>query len=179
MMKKRVDSLMKEGNISLILDSYDDIFSDFDPRPFESRALSDDFLLECKKATVDKDNEIELRFLIPIDERNIEDEIKIKKRLRAHFQKHYFEKHREIRKIKVHGILWFIVGAIIMFIGTFLYKMEGYLFNFLFILSEPAGWFFFWEGLSKIFIHSKAKAPDYIFYRKMTNASIIFTEYHR
>ena len=40
----------REGNISIVLDSYDDLFSDFDPRPYRIRALSDDFLLECKKS---------------------------------------------------------------------------------------------------------------------------------
>ena len=46
---------LREGNISLILDSYNDMFSDFDPRSFSERALSDDFLSECKRAARDKD----------------------------------------------------------------------------------------------------------------------------
>ena len=176
-MEKKSDRRFKEGNISLILDNYDDIFSDFDPRPYTVRALSDDFLNECKKAIADKGNQIELRFLLPKKERNKDDEQGIKKRLRHHFQKHYFEKHREIRKIRTNGILWFFLGAIIMSAGTFLYKMQGFFFNFLFILAEPSGWFFFWEGLGKIFITSKTKLPDYIFYKKMSNAEIIFSDY--
>ena len=36
----------KEGNVSLVLESYNDIFSDFDPRNYSERALSDDFLIE-------------------------------------------------------------------------------------------------------------------------------------
>ena len=49
--KKAVEeknTALKEGNISLILDSYDDIFSDFDQRDFSERSLSDDFLIECR-----------------------------------------------------------------------------------------------------------------------------------
>ena len=41
--KKAVEeknTALKEGNISLILDSYDDIFSDFDPRDFSERSLN-------------------------------------------------------------------------------------------------------------------------------------------
>lgn len=36
-------------SISLWIDSYDDIFSDFDPRHFSLRNISDDFLYEVKK----------------------------------------------------------------------------------------------------------------------------------
>jgi hypothetical protein len=167
----------KEENISLILENYHDIFSDFDPRPFNERSLSDDFLNECRKAIIDKGEVIQLRFLLPKKERNLLDEQKIKKRLRQHFQKHYFEKHHEIKKIKRSGIMWFFLGAIIMTLGTFLYKMEGFFFNLLFIMSEPAGWFFFWEGLGKIFITSKTKIPEFTFYKKMSNAEIYFSDY--
>jgi hypothetical protein len=33
----------------MTLDSYDDIFSDFDPRTFDVREISHDFLDECKR----------------------------------------------------------------------------------------------------------------------------------
>ena len=32
--------LLSKGEISILLDTYDDIFSDFDPRPYSQRALS-------------------------------------------------------------------------------------------------------------------------------------------
>jgi hypothetical protein len=35
--------------ISIWLDSYNDIFSDFDSRPFSERTVSDDFLSEVRK----------------------------------------------------------------------------------------------------------------------------------
>ena len=87
MEKKEIDPRkFREGNISLILDSYDDIFSDFDPRPFAHRALSDDFLLEAKRAARDKQGSLELRFLIPKNERKLDAETIIKGRLREHFK---------------------------------------------------------------------------------------------
>ena len=58
-------SIMDNAEISLILDTYDDIFSDFDPRPYNERALSEDFLIEARKAARDKNTGIELHFLIP------------------------------------------------------------------------------------------------------------------
>ena len=70
-MEKKSDRRFKEGNISLILDNYDDIFSDFDPRPYTVRALSDDFLNECRKAIIEKGENIELRFLLSKKQRLI------------------------------------------------------------------------------------------------------------
>src|SRR3989344_8520573 len=88
-------SNLREGNISLILDSYDDIFSDFDPRDYSEKSLSDDFLVECKKAAIDKNDKLELRFLVPKQKRNLIEEVLIKKRLKEHFQKHFKEKKEE------------------------------------------------------------------------------------
>ncbi len=73
------ETLLKASEISIILDTYDDIFSDFDPRPYSERALSDDFLIEANKASRDKaSGQIELIFLIPQKMRNIESENLIK-----------------------------------------------------------------------------------------------------
>jgi hypothetical protein len=167
----------REGNISLILDSYDDLFSDFDPRPYAVRALSDDFLLECKKAAVVKKNHIELRFLLPSKKRNSYDELKIKKRLKEYFQKHFKEKYKEINKVRLTGLFWFIAGAVLMISAPFLFSGSNYFFKILAIMSEPAAWFFFWEGLGRIFNNSKAEMEEYEFYKKMTNVDIFFLNY--
>lgn len=80
------------SEVSLWLDSYDDIFSDFDPRPYSQRALSDDFLEEAKKAVKEKKTgELELRLLVPHSQRDLEKEIIIKRRLREYFKKKLFD----------------------------------------------------------------------------------------
>jgi hypothetical protein len=169
--------LMREGNISLILDSYDDIFSDFDPRPYAQKTLSDDFLLECKKAASDKEKEIELRLLAPKHRRKPEDEKEIRKRLKNHFQKHYLEKQQEQKKMRMWGIMASLLGALLILIATLLYEHKGFLFNLLVVLFEPAGWFTIWVGMEKIFIDPKEKVPDIKFYKKMARAKIGFYSY--
>jgi hypothetical protein len=75
--------------VSLWLDTYEDIFSDFDPHPYAQRALSEDFLAEARRAVRDRRDEVpELRFLVPTHIRNLEDETTIRKRLRDHFRRH-------------------------------------------------------------------------------------------
>jgi hypothetical protein len=177
--EERLKEEIEQAGISLILDTYDDIFSDFDPRPYGERALSDDFLLECNRAARDKvEGGFELVFSMPRNKRIINDEIRIKKRLIEHFKKHAFKKELEVRKIKNEGILWVLIGALLMialaFVKTF--SMQ-YWINLLVLVLEPAAWFSSWEGLYKIFITSKEKQPDADFYRKMASARIIFRSY--
>ncbi len=165
-------------DILLVLDSYEDIFSDFDPRHYSEKALSNDFLLECKKASIDKNGKINLKFFVPKQKRNPLDEIKIKKRLMEHFHKHLRMKKKEISKIKLYGFNWFIVGSFMILLSAIFLTYKGpFWFNLIIALVHPAGWFFMWEGLGKIFITSKEKMPDYIFYKKMSNVRISFLNY--
>jgi hypothetical protein len=170
----------KEANISLIIDTYEDIFSDFDPRPFLERAMSDDFLQECKRAARDKGEEqLELRILVPKAIRNMKEEWKIKKRLKEHFANHYKKEEIKIQKIKAEGAMWFVLGTIFILALSFLEEssLKGIFIQIVKTILEPAGWFSFWEGLGKVFIVAKEKSSGYDFYKKMAKAEINFTEY--
>lgn len=168
---------IKENNFSLVLNSYNDIFSKFDPRLFNSRALSDDFLAECRRAVRDKENGIELRLLVPKNNRSYLEEVKIKRRLKEHFHKHFKEKQNEIKRIKLFGFFWFILGVAVMFSEPLLIANNSFIINLIKIILMPAGWFFAWEGLGKIFIYAREKKSDYDFYRKMFGADISFAHY--
>jgi len=168
---------MESGaGIPLVLDSYDDIFSDFDARPYSHKALSGDFLLECKKASIDKNERIRLRFFLQKNKRNPLEEIKIKKRLKEHFNKHLKKKKREIAGIKMEGTFWVIMGSIMMVVSAFFLGKQqlSFAINLLTTLVQPAGWFFLWEGLVKILITPRDKLPDYHFYKKMSSSEISF-----
>lgn len=171
--------LLTKGEISIMLDTYDDIFSDFDPRPYSQRALSDDFLLEAKKATRDKEEGLELRFILPREKRNFEHEILIKKRLRDHFKKHALILEKEIKDIKKRGFLMAIAGVVMIMIATYFLslKSDSFLIHFLIVILEPAGWFTAWTGLDEIYYTTRSKKPDFDFYSKMTNADIHFLTY--
>ncbi len=175
---------LREGNISLILNDYDDIFSDFDPRAYSERSLSDDFIYECKKAVRDREEEFELRLLVPKDKRNIYHEVKIKKRLKEYFQRHSIEKAEEVKKVLRNGLTMALIGFILMIAGAaliFTNFLEGtFMFAVLLVILEPAGWFFFWEGLAKIFFiyeEESKKKVEAKFYKRMLNAKVSFLDY--
>lgn len=179
MKKRKFDHFYESTeDIPLVIDSYEDLFSDFDPRPFSERALSEDFLFECKKAAVEKKGKIHLRLFLLKSKRNPLDEIKIKKRLKEHFHKHFIEKRKEIDGIKLNGFIWAVVGFLMMSTSAFFLKYEGpFGIDLLITLVQPAGWFFMWEGLAKIFIVPKEHIPNYTFYRKMANSVVTFADY--
>ncbi len=169
----------KEANISLIIDNYEDIFSDFDPRPFGERALSDDFLQECKRAARDKSEEqLELRILIPKVERKLKEEWKIKKRIKEHFAHHFKKEENKRDKIKRSGIKWVILGtAVLLCILLGIVKLDQTILGSILPILEVPSWFLIWEGMGKILIESKKIQPEYEFYRKMSKAEVNFTEF--
>ena len=173
--------LLEMSRISLQLNNYDEIFSDFDPRDYSQRALSDDFLQETKRASRDKvSGTIELRFLVPKKARNLKHESMIKKRLREHFKKHFEEINKEFKKVRRKGIFFIITGIVLMFLATlilFRYAEGNFLMTFLVILLEPGGWFLFWEGLDLIIFEAKKGIPNLSFYKKMSKCSINFFSY--
>jgi hypothetical protein len=176
--EKEVEKEMKEANISLILEDYQDIFSDFDPRPYSEKALSDDFLQECKRAVREQQEGFELRLMIPANKRNFAHESKIKKRLKDHFQKHFKEKQEEIFGIRKQGYIWAALGLLVL-LGVLLgllYLNNNFIITILTMLELPC-WFLTWEGLGKILITSKEKKPEYDFYKKMASCQAMFLNY--
>lgn len=183
-MKKRMAGGMEvelqESNIGLVLSSYNDIFSGFDPRGFSERALSDDFLAECKRAAADKEKKIELRFLVPKEKRSADTESKIKKRLKDHFKRHLGLIDGERKKIFNQGMFFVGFGVLFMLVAAyvlFYYNNHNFFKELLVVLLEPGGWFLFWQGLDLIIFKSKEVSPDLKFYRKMANCEIFFLNY--
>lgn len=174
--KEEIELEQIPGNIPLIINSYIDIFSSFDSRPFTEKALSIDFLEECKRAVRDKgENVLELIISVPKDKRILSDETKIKKRLRDHFHKHFLEKEKDMKKIRAEGKLWVLLGIIInLVVVSGLINLESSLLHAILGLFEVPSWFLIWEGLGKIFIESRTFEFDYEFYRKMQNCKITF-----
>jgi hypothetical protein len=165
-------------NISLKLKKYDDIFSSFDPRPHSERALSIDFLDEARRASIDKPTgELELRLLVPDNRRNPKEERVILNRLKKHFERHYEMLREKHSRFIRGGMIFTLCGFIIMFLTAYImfyYTGKNLLIDFMLIICEPAGWFFFWEGLDQIVFESKKVVPDLEFYEKMAEADIGF-----
>ena len=160
--------------ISLKLKKYDDIFSDFDMRPYSKRALSIDFIDEIKRASQDKnEGEIDMFFYAPEEERNEAHEVTIKERMAEHFKKHYHRLTKERRGIMMRGVSMVTLGVICMIVATFIIfkdPTESLLLSFLVVFLEPAAWFLLWEGMDLIIFEAREVDPELNFYRKMSES---------
>jgi len=173
---KSKEMVKETADVSFKLASYDDVFSDFDSRNYFKKALSDDFLAELKRASLDKSRVSELKIFMPSNKRT-NDEIAIRKRLKEHFSKHFNLLNIEHEKLVKWGVSFVAAGIILMFVATFIlfyYGEKTLLLNFLVILLEPGGWFLFWEGLDTIIFRTKGIKSDLEFYRKMSGCRIVF-----
>jgi hypothetical protein len=179
---KTIDPSVSETNeIYIRLAQYDDIFSDFDMRPYSRRALSVDFLGEIKRASIDKMAEgIELILHAPEKDRNESQEATIKERLAAHFKRHYQILQKDKWKVMRLGYSMVALGIVCMIIATqIIYRdpTDDLLLSFLVVFFEPAAWFLLWEGMDKMMFDSKEINPDLEFYKKMSEAVVHFKSY--
>ncbi len=175
-----IKSLIDKAEISLVLDTYDDLFSDFDPRPYTVRSLSEDFLAAAKKAALDKGAGTELMFLIPKAARNMTDEELIKQRLRNHFRKHYRLIKDDASRRRKQAALLIIAGAAIGLTDVLLTStgiLSALTKDAIEIVLTPASWFTIWTGFDHLLIRPKEDTADEAFYRKMVDSQISFTPY--
>lgn len=180
-MTAEIKNLLEKVSVSMLLDSYDAIFSDFDPRPFQERAISDDFMLEARKVLRENEGGThELHFLIPKLLRNEHSEEVIKERLHKHFKNTLSRLERETRFLIGKGIFLIVLGVTFMFLVSVTprsLEQKNYFIDFLAVVFEPAGWFMAWYGFDQIFYYSKLKGRKLDFYRKMVKAELRFDTY--
>ncbi|MCX6199499.1 MAG: hypothetical protein NTY88_09790 [Bacteroidetes bacterium] len=167
-------------DISIWVDKYEDLFSDYDSRDFTERALSDDFILEVRKLVREMPSEnIELKFNLLIEPSNPETEAIITKNIHEHFA--FFA---EVIKDEMDTI--FRNGCIMTGLGFALIVALIYVGNvaeansFLsgsHVALEPIGWFLAWTGLDMMFQQSKKEQETIQFNLKMTKANISYASF--
>jgi hypothetical protein len=168
------------ANVSIWLESYNDIFSDFDSRPFHERSLSDDFIHEARKMAREKpDGKIELHLIMPSAQRNVDTEAIIIKSLHSYFRHLSIVFGQKITKTKKNGFLMTAIGFALMSLAMYLSNQEedSVFFNTFRVLLEPACWFLVWTGFDQLYSAYYKKDPDYEFNLRMSHSKISFQSY--
>lgn len=173
----QLQSPVSEQSISLWIDEYDDLFSDFDLRAYPSRNVSDDFLHELRKLSHETEYPIgEIKILLPEKQRNKETENVIIKRLHTHFVKnlHYFHKKKKAENNK--DTLLSILGIIMMLCAGYISssRSQSIPLHILLVILEPAGWFLVWTSMEHMISNSRKEKTEIKFYAKMVKSKIIF-----
>jgi hypothetical protein len=166
------------SELSLWLDSYDDIYSNFDSRNYLRRRISDDFLHELHNALKYKKERVnDMLLLLPQESRSETNEQIIVDSLQDFFKQQYSYMADKCRK-KLYNGLWLIVtGFLIMSINLFIgYKMVATTLPLiaLKVLLEPAGWFLIWAAFDFLFYGYKDLLKEKRFYSELAEMKIHF-----
>lgn len=166
---------MKE--LELWLDSYDDIYSDFDSRHYLKRRISEDFLNELRIEMKYKEHHAsDMVLLLPQDCRDQTAEKIIADSLGDFFSNLFRFHHDKCRKKLSNGILLFILGICIMLLNSWVsYRFaESFPVIGLRVLLEPAGWFLLWAALDFLFYDFTELKKERNFYKGLSKMHIHF-----
>lgn len=105
----------------MILERYSDLFSDFDPRPYNSRTISDDFIDEVKKrvqissksSAADESDRNTLLLMMPEHKRNLDIEDQICTRVCDLFERLFRHAKKRVRAARIRGVIWVLLGSIV------------------------------------------------------------------
>ncbi len=175
-------SFVEIRDISIAIDSYDDIFSDFDPREFSQREVSDDLLKDLKRRYVEgKSGRLEVRFILPADLREPKLEATIKKRLREHFERRLKGLEGEVHKRRWRGKMYIAFGALFLLVQAYYssFFRDVLSSELLAIILVPAGWFGMWTGIEKLLEDPERVEEQKKLNEKLMHASYIFLSQDR
>jgi hypothetical protein len=168
------------AEVSIWLDTYDDVFSDFDPRPYNDRTLSDDFIRAVQKEVHGtREGRLEIKLMIPVKLRHTEDERIVAERILEYFRLSSDELSREIRQSKKFGLILTLASIVTIFLAfsTHQLRTPEYVKNLLIAILEPAGWFMIFTGLEKLLLVPGQKHEQQVFLKKMSDCNVQFVEY--
>ncbi|MEW5996663.1 MAG: hypothetical protein AB1657_03645 [Candidatus Micrarchaeota archaeon] len=178
--EKAVGEKKPSAILSLIhigLDSYDDIFSDFDPSPYSERLLSEDFVLEAKRRYAEtRKGGLELRFSLPGRLRSQKTEALIKRRLKHYFQAKAREGEEEIKKNRARGAAYFAAGFAVLLSVAAVPQVEALkgVSHFLEVLLVPVGWFGMFGGVELMVEAPRKFEKEISFNRRLSEAAYTF-----
>lgn len=165
------------AELSLWLDHYNDIYSDFDSRHYLKRRVSEDFLYELRHALKNREEKIhELLLFLPEKSRNENHEKDIVENLKQFFKTRYQTQAGRCRTKFNRGVLFGLIGITIMVINSFLVfkSFDSWPVVAIGVVFEPAGWFLLWASFDFIFNDWKEMKNEREFFRELSAINIHF-----
>ena len=166
--------------IDIALDSYTDIFNEYDPSPFKKRDLNPELLdyLEDCSTDIPLKYPIVIQFNLPKENHDLMKETKIKDGFKSYYSFLSFSAEKEYKKLIIQNIYNVLISIFLLLAGL---TLEFYFSNidFLFtsILSNViviGGWVFMWQAITMIVFERKSYKEKYLKYKRFTKAPIKF-----
>jgi hypothetical protein len=158
----------------IALDTYDDIFSDFDPSPYGKRLLSDDFLNELRRRHAEKrKGEFVVNFTLPGSLRSEKTEALVRKRIKDYFKGRLREVAKGRKEKLREGVLRLFVGLALSILLVVFPQLDAV--PLLTILSVLI-WYVLWSGFEELFDVSRRLKRKETFYGKFLRAEYNFMD---
>jgi len=160
--------------VDIALDSYDDIFSDFDPSPFQTRLMSEDFLNELHgRHTETSKGTFTVSFTLPKALRSEKTESLVRKRIKDYFREMHKKVDKRISDEKKEGIVRIVAGVGIgIAILVVPYLSNPHFAPMLSVLS----WYVLWTGYGHLFDTSPRLEKKRIFAERFMKAEYVFLD---
>ncbi len=173
-----MDNIKDIQDISIAIDSWDDIFSDFDPSPLEQRILSEDFLSELKKRyrETQRGNFL-VTIFAPLALKDEVSERLVLKRLKQYFRFRTLSLQKEINGALRKGVLFVLFGIIFLASLTLMayFKvLDSLMIELIGIVIMPLGWFGIWEGFSRVIEPAPSARQELEIFSKLAKATFKF-----
>ncbi|HUX38775.1 MAG TPA: hypothetical protein VMV44_12815 [Rectinemataceae bacterium] len=161
--------------IIIALDSYDDLFSDFDIRDYGERALSWDLLdeLHVRLRRTRKLSELEIVFILPSALRRADHELLIVERMRSFFDERRDNYFREDRKAKRLSLLYLAIGLVLSIGANLVVERFSFLPLFGDFVLIPS-WFFVWSGFDLLITNRKEISRKRKYYEALSTSRTRF-----
>ena len=164
--------------ISVAIDRWEDIFSDFDPSPLDKRTLSEDFIYELKKRYREtKRGSFMITIYAPQTLKDDEKEKVVIKRLKQYFRFMSLQAKKQLARIRTRGFIFVAFGTFslgLLILLTYYEVFSTLAVELIGIALMPLGWFGIWEGFSKIVDASPMLRQDEDLFIKLSKASYSF-----
>jgi len=176
---KKIEQRVKDlKEIAVVIDTWDDIFSDFDPRPLNKRTVSGDFIEELKKRYREtRKGSFIISICAPEALRSPESERMVTQRLKKHFYFRFLQKKKNLIRRRIRGAIFVCIGVSslsFLTLATYFKFLSSIAIDIIGIILMPLGWFGFWEGLSKLIDTSPAFIQEEKLFEKLSKATYQF-----
>ena len=162
--------------IEIALDSYSDIFNDFDPSPFKRRDLNPDLFnyLEDCSTDIPLKYPIIIQFNIPKGMHLSSQEQRIKDGFKTYYSYLQFTEQNKYKTLFIQSIRNSLVAFLLLLIGLTLEFHSNIIISALSNVIIIGGWVFIWQAISLMVFERNKYKYKILNYKRISDAPVIF-----
>ena len=166
--------------VEVALNSYADIFNDFDPSPYRKKDLNPelmDYLNECS-SDIPLDYPLILQFKIPKNQLDAAEEKRVKDGLKAYYAFSRYEAYTNYKKLIYQSILNVLISTFLLSFSIMInFFYPGNLFlSVVEACITVGGWVFLWQAITMVVFERKSYKKRFLTFKRFNEALINFIE---